>query len=168
MEKSIAFKCLWRIRSCNISGTSFCSIISSLFMRPYNTKAGTVKWRALLIISALVSLCLSDGVGPRLMPLPVSEAAISSAAEVRQSNAPAASGVPSPVKVSSPRVEMAATAQNRAGDRHQQVQTATHAPQGIFKAPAVIILRVHGADGPLLTFTAPISRPPGRGPPRLV
>ena len=137
-------------------------------MRPDDIKAGTVKWRAFLIISALVSLCLSDGVGPRLMPLPVSEAVAASAEVQQQGNAPAASRVPSPAKGSSARVEMAATAQNRAGARHQQVQTATHAPQGMFLAPAVIILKVHGAYGPLLSFTAPVSRPPGRGPPRRV
>ena len=136
-------------------------------MRPGDIKAGMVKWRALLIIGALISLCLSDGVGPRLMPLPVPEAARASA-EVPQGNAPTASRVPSPVKGSTSRVEMAATAQNRAGARHQQSQTATHAPQGMFEAPAVIILKVHGSYGPLLSFTAPVSRPPGRGPPRLV
>lgn len=41
-------------------------------MRLDDIKAGIVKWRGLLIISALVSLCLSDGVGPRFMPLPAS------------------------------------------------------------------------------------------------
>lgn len=136
-------------------------------MRPGDIKAGMVKWRALLIIGALVSLCLSDGVGPRLMPLPVPEAATASA-EVPQGSAPAASRVPSPVKGSGPRVEMAATAHSRAGSPDQQAQTATHAPQGMFEAPAVIILKVRGAYGPLLSFTAPVSRPPGRGPPRLV
>ena len=136
-------------------------------MRPNDIKAGRVKWRALLIIGALVSLCLSDGVGPRLMPLPVSEAATASA-EVQQGDDPTASRAPSPIKGSSARVEMAATAQNRDGARHQQVQTATHAPQRMFIAPAVIILKVHGAYGHLLSFTAPVSRPPGRGPPRLV
>ena len=136
-------------------------------MMPDDIKAGRFRWRVLLIIGALVSLCLSDGVGPRLMPLPVSEAATASA-EVQQGDDPATSRAPSPVKGSSQRVEMAATAQNRAGARHQQVQTAAHAPQGIFLAPAIIILKVHGAYGPLLSFTASVSRPPGRGPPRLV
>ena len=136
-------------------------------MRPDDITAGTVKWRALLIIGALVSLCLSDGVGPRLMPLPVSDAATASA-EAQQGIDPAASRAPSPKKGSGPRIEMAATAQNRAGARHQQAPTATHAPQGMLEAPAVIILKVRGAYGPLLSFTAPVSRPPGRGPPRLV
>ena len=132
-------------------------------MRPYDTKPGTVTWRVLLIIGALVSLCLSDGVGPRLMPLPVSEVA-----KVQQGDQPGASRAPLPTKGSSPRVEMAATAQNRAGARHEQLQTATHAAQGKFEAPAVIILKVHGAYGPLFSFTAQVSRPPGRGPPPLI
>ena len=131
------------------------------------TKARPRIKRGILIICALVSLCLSDGVGPRLMPLPVPEAAPASA-ELRQVNDPAASSVPSPAKGSSPRVVMAAAAQNRAGSPDQQVQTAIHAPQGMFEAPAVVSLKVHGDYGPLLSFSAPVSRPPGRGPPRLV
>jgi hypothetical protein len=126
-----------------------------------------VKWRAFLILGALVSLCLSDGVGLRLMPLPVSEDVVAST-EVQQGIEPAASRTPSPAKVSSPRVEMAVTSQNRASARHQQVQTATHAPQGVFEAPAVIILKVPGAYGHLFSFTTSLSRPPGRAPPRLV
>jgi hypothetical protein len=50
-------------------------------MRQYGIKAGTVKWRALLIIGALISLCLSDTVGPRLLPLPVSEVVTTAAVE---------------------------------------------------------------------------------------
>jgi hypothetical protein len=136
-------------------------------MRPYDIKAGMAKLRALLVLGALVSLCLSDGVGPRLMPLPVSEV-VAASAGAQQGNEPAASRTPSPIKVSSPWVEMAVTSQNRAGARHQQVQTAARDLQGMFEAPAVIILKVPGAYGPLFSFIVPVSRPPGRAPPRLI
>lgn len=130
-------------------------------------KSGMVKWRALLIIGALVSLCLSDSVGPRLMPLPVSEISTTSV-ERQQGIDPKASRAPTSTKGSKPWVEMASTAPNRAGARHKQVQPATHAPQNIFEAPPDIVQDDPAAYGPLFLFTASVSRPPGRGPPRLV
>lgn len=136
-------------------------------MRLDDIKAGIVKWRGLLIISALVSLCLSDGVGPRFMPLPASEV-VTALAEGYQGPEDTASRIPSHTKGANPRIEMAATAQNRAGDRYRQVQPATHAPQGMFEAPEVIISDIPGAYGPLYSLTAFASRPRGRAPPLLV
>lgn len=136
-------------------------------MKPCDTKAGIVNRRALLIVGVLISLCLSDNVGPRLMPLPVAEGVEASAAS-QQSTEPAASRIPSPAKGSGPRVEMAATAQNRAGTRHPQAHAATHAPQGGVVVPEDIIRNVSDAHGPIVFFTTPASRPPGRAPPRLV
>jgi hypothetical protein len=136
-------------------------------MRPYDIKARAGKWRALLIIGALISLCLSDTVGPRLLPLPVSEI-VTAFAEGQPGIEPAASRAPSPTKNSSPRVEMAATAQNRAGADHKHVQAAVHAPRGVLEAPPPIILYALNAHQPLYSLTAQVSRPPGRAPPRLV
>jgi len=136
-------------------------------MRPYDIKAEMAKLRALLILGALVSLCLSDSVGPRLMPLPVSEV-VAASAGAKLCDEFAASRAPSSTKGLITRMEMAATAQNRASARHQQMQTATHAAQGMFEAPAVSILKIHGAYAPLFSFATPVLRPPGRAPPRLV
>ena len=136
-------------------------------MRPYDIKTGTVKWRALLIIGALISLCLSDTVGPRLLPLPVSEAVTIASDEGRQGIEPAASRAPAPTKGSCPRVEMAATAQNRAGADHKHVQVAAHTPRSMFEAPADIILDAPGAFRPLHSASL-VSRPQGRAPPRLI
>lgn len=137
-------------------------------MRPNDLTAGTVKWRALLIIGALISLCLSDTVGPRLLPLPVSEIVTTASVEGQQGIEAAASRVPSSTKGSGPRVEMAATAQNRAGADHKHVQVAAHAPQGVLEVPADIILDGLSAYQPHYSRTAQSSRPPGRAPPRLV
>ena len=136
-------------------------------MRPYDTKAGTVKWRALLIAGALISLCLSDNVGPRLLPLPVSEVVTTASAEGQQGIEPAASRAPAP-KGASPRVEMAATAKNSAGADQKHVQIAAHTPWGVLEAPADIVLNALSARKPLYSLTAQASRPPGRAPPRLV
>jgi hypothetical protein len=137
-------------------------------MRQYDIKAGTVKWRALLIIGALISLCLSDTVGPRLLPLPVSELVTTAPVEGQPGPEPAASRTPAPTKGTSPRVEMAATAQTRAGADHKHVQVAAHTPRGVLQAPAVVILDTLNAYQPLYSLTAQVSRPQGRAPPRLV
>jgi hypothetical protein len=135
-------------------------------MRPDDIKAGTVKWRALLIIGALISLCLSDSVGPRLLPLPISEIVTTASAEGWQGFEPTATHAPAPTKGANPRVEMAATPQNRAGVKH--VQVAAHTPKGMPEAPADIIVDALSAYQPLHRLTALASRPPGRAPPRLV
>ena len=137
-------------------------------MRPDDIKEGTVKWRALLIIGALVSLCLSDTVGPRLLPLPVSEVITITSAEGQQATELSASSGPVPTKGVSPRVEMVATAQNRAGADHQHGQVATHALRGVFDAPPGIILDGLSVYQPLYSLSALASRPPGRAPPLLV
>lgn len=137
-------------------------------MRPDDIKAGIFKWRALLIIGALVSLCVSDGVGPRLMPLPVPEITAASDGEPRGADIEA-SRAPAPSKDSSRWVVMAAVGQNnRAGARHERAQSATHAPQRAFEAPAGIVLVIVDARGPLFPITPRAARPPGRAPPRLV
>lgn len=135
-------------------------------MRSRDIKAGTRTWRALLIIGALVSLCVSDGVGPRLLPLPLSHGDIAYA-EARQGFDPAASRAPAPTKGPGPRVEMAAAPQNRAGAGQQQVQVAAHAPGGVFEAPARVVVGVAAEYRPLSPVAAPALRPPGRAPPRL-
>lgn len=136
-------------------------------MRLDDIKAGIVNWRGLLVIGVLISLGLSDGVGPRFMPLPVSEV-ITASTEKQQGPEDTASRAPSPTTRSNPRIEMAATAQNRAGDARRQVQPATHAPQGMFEVPEDIISDILGAYGPLYSLTAFASRPRGRAPPLLV
>jgi hypothetical protein len=137
-------------------------------MRQYGTKAGRVKWRALLIIGALISLCLSDTVGPRLLPLPISELATTASAEAWTGPELAASRTPPSSKGLGPRVDMAATSQNRAGADHRHAQVATHSPRGVLQAPAGIILGTLNAYKPLYSLSAQVSRPPGRAPPRLV
>jgi hypothetical protein len=137
-------------------------------MRQNGIKAGTVKWRALLIIGALISLCLSDTVGPRLLPLPVSELGTTASAEGWAGPEPAASRTPSHTKGSSPRVEMVATAQIRTGADNKHVQVAVRTPRHVLEAPTDILLDAPNAYQPLYSLTAQVSRPQGRAPPRLV
>lgn len=63
---------------------------------------------------------------------------------------------------------MAAAPQNRAGAGQQQhEQVATHAPGGVFEAPARVVVYVAAEYRPLSVIAAPTARPPGRAPPRL-
>lgn len=43
-------------------------------MRPYGNFLGCSPSKALLVFASLVLLCVSDGIGPRLLPYPSSEA----------------------------------------------------------------------------------------------
>ena len=136
-------------------------------MRQYGTKAGRIKWRALLIIGALISLCLSDTVGPRLLPLPVTELATTAPAEGWPSPETTASRTPPSSKGLGSRVDMAASSQNRAGVDHKHMQEAAQS-SSVLQAPAGIILDTLNAYKPLYSLATQVSRPPGRGPPRLV
>lgn len=123
--------------------------------------------RLIFIIGALVSLCISDNVGPRLLPLPSSQV-ITLAVQSRLGSGSAATRIPAPTQGSSPRVEMAVTPQYRAGDRHQQVLPATHAPQVGLEPPVNILQEAPNNYRPLFSLVALVSVPAGRAPPRLV
>jgi hypothetical protein len=120
--------------------------------------------RAFLVVGALVSLCLSDNVGPRLLPLPdLSEFGSEAHAPGSVSNA---SGEPSRGRLLSARVEMAAP-QNRAGaERHPPLTAALAAKVGLV-TPHAAPLPARSLLQPV-TEPTPFSRPEGRGPPGLI
>jgi hypothetical protein len=123
--------------------------------------------RILIILGALVSLCVSDNVGPRLLPLPlpVSElASVPGAFDQRL----AASGAPAQDKPEGARVEMLTAPQSRAGAHRQSSQAAALPPKfalAVPTAPRPLRWEVHP---PSAESSAPFSRPKGRAPPRLV
>jgi hypothetical protein len=122
--------------------------------------------RILIIFGALVSLCVSDNVGPRLLPLPpVSELASVPGASDRR---PAASGAPAQDKTEGARVEMVTAPQSRSGAHRQSSQAAALAPKfalAVPTAPRPLRWEVHP---PSAESSTPFSRPKGRAPPRLV
>jgi hypothetical protein len=122
--------------------------------------------RALVIFCALLSLCVSDNVGPRLLPLPpVAELASTSGPFDRGQ---AASPTPSQGRTRGARVEMISASQARTGAERQSPQVAAHAPKFELAAPSAP--RSAGRDlyPPFCESSAPFSRPKGRAPPRLV
>ena len=121
--------------------------------------------RGLIVIGALVSLCVSDDVGPRLLPLPSTWSVTAS-----DKSLPAVGdfALPTSVPGEGPGawVEMAATAQLRSGDRHQHEQAATHAAPAA-GPPANLVSGVTAAYHPLFLLSSPVAVPADRGPPRL-
>jgi len=122
--------------------------------------------RLLVMLGALLSLCVSDNIWPRLLPLPpVPE--LASAPEAFDQR-PAASGAPAHDKTEGARVEMVTAPQSRAWAQRQSSQAAAHAPKFALAAPTdprPLRWEVHP---PSAGSSAPFSRPKGRAPPRLV
>jgi hypothetical protein len=122
--------------------------------------------RLLIILGALVSLCVSDNVGPRLLPLPpISE--LASASRTFDSGQ-AASGAPARGKSVGARVQMVTAPQSRAGVHRQSSQAVAHAPKFSLAVPAVPRPLRWEVYPPSAESSAPSSRPKGRAPPRLV
>ena len=122
--------------------------------------------RILIILGVLVSLCVSDNVGPRLLPLPtVSETASTPGPPARGQ---AASRTPAHSRSHGARVEMVSAPQSRAGAERQSPHVAAHAPKFELVIPFLPPSTGRGLYPPPAESSAPFSRPKGRAPPSLV
>ena len=122
--------------------------------------------RILLILGVLLSLCVSDNVGPRLLPLPPAPESVS--APLPSDRGQAASRAPSHGRTSSARVEMVSAPQSRAGAERQSPHAAAHTPKLELAIPSAQHSLRRELYPPLAESSAPFSRPKGRAPPRLV
>jgi hypothetical protein len=122
--------------------------------------------RALLVLGVLVSLCVSDNVGPRLLPLPSSPelASVMGLFELGR----AASPTPSHGRTTGARVEMVTAPQSRAGAESKSPHAAAHAPKFELAVPSAPYSLRRELYPPSAESSAPFSRPKGRAPPRLV
>jgi hypothetical protein len=130
------------------------------------TRVKLIELRALVIIVVLSFLCVSDNVGPRLLPLPSGSASVSEATsgspEDSLSHQPASS------TANAYRVAIMAPANKRAGAEYSPLPVEAHAPNGSF------ILPDGAGSSEQFLFTsprptsAPAWRPAGRAPPILV
>ena len=122
--------------------------------------------KVLLILVVLVSLCVSDNVGPRLLPLP--PIAVAASTPGPADHGLARSPAPSHDRAGGARVEMLSATQRRAGAERQSPQVAAHSP----KFELVVPSRPHSlreeSYPPSAESPAPFSRPKGRAPPRLL
>lgn len=121
--------------------------------------------RVLLILGVLASLCVSDNVGPRLVPLPpITELASTLGASDRGQ---AASPAPSQGRTERARVEMISAPQSRVGAERQSPQVAAYAPKFELAVPSAHYSLRRVKFPPLGESSAPFSRSKGRAPPRL-
>ena len=126
-------------------------------------KTRALSLRALVIFCALLSLCVSDTVGPRLLPLP---GAASASAAGRQA-VEGADVTPAPSRGDSAvvRVAMAPPARKHAGAEHQPLHAVAHAAEGLVTPPADARALVQTTYSSVPASPAAVTRPPGRAPP---
>lgn len=121
--------------------------------------------RAYLIFAALISLCVSNNVGPSFLPLPVVTDRVANNPHENQRET--ASRRPFPSESDSFRVPMMGQTQKRAAKEPQPQRVGTTLRAGLVlpNDPRVATER----SFPVSLFTsASVSRPPGRAPPRLL
>ncbi|HEY9284762.1 MAG TPA: hypothetical protein VIP46_15000 [Pyrinomonadaceae bacterium] len=122
--------------------------------------------RALVVVGALLVLCVSDNVGPRLLPLPPLPELVSTPKPADQRRV--ASRAPSQSRTTGARVEIVSAPQGRAASERQSPQAAAHAPKFALAAPLAPTSPSLEPYQPSGERSAPFSRPKGRAPPRLV
>lgn len=119
--------------------------------------------RALLVIAVLISLCVSNNVGPSFLPLPV---VANRAAENPQENQhDTASRPPSPAESDSFRVPILSHKQKRAAKEPQPQPLGTTLKARLVLPNDVRVATEFGLPTSLFT-SASVSQPPGRAPPR--
>lgn len=128
-------------------------------------KTAKRKARALFILGVLLSLCASDNVGPRLLPLPAPPE--SAAAARHLDHGEAASRAPARGRASGARVEMASTPKSRAGAGRQLTPAVANTPRVGLPSPLVAGLLRGEPYSPVRESYANVWRPRGRAPPQL-
>jgi hypothetical protein len=126
-------------------------------------KSRLFELRSLLVIAAIISLCVSNNVGPNFLPLPVVTDRV--ALDLYESQGHTASQLPSPAGSDSFRVPMMGQKRAVKEPQPQPLGTTLRAgfvlPNDARVATALIF--------PVSLFSsASVSQPPGRAPPRLV
>jgi hypothetical protein len=122
--------------------------------------------RLLIILGVLLSLCVSDNVGPRLLPLPLTPELVS--APTASDHDQATSHTPAHDRTETGRIEMVSPAQSRLGAGQQPSQVAANTPRFELTLPSFHRSLRHGLYSPCTVSSALLLRPEGRAPPRLV
>jgi hypothetical protein len=133
-------------------------------MASVSNKMSPLGLRALVVLGALLSLCVSDTVGPRLLPLP---SQVGQAAERRQSvGEPGCSSAPTSGHPEVVRVAMTAPARKQAGAEQHTTHVTAHAAATHVSAPEPGALSsVQTTYSPTHAASANATRPRGRAPP---
>jgi len=132
-------------------------------MASASTRKSPLALRALVVLGALLSLCVSDSVGPRLLPLP---AASERAAVQRQAFEFAdASSAPTREHPSVVRVAMAAPARKLADDVQHTRHVAESAAESLVTPTNDGRSFTQTTYSPVHATPSAVTRPPGRAPP---
>jgi hypothetical protein len=115
--------------------------------------------RALLVIAALISLCISSNVGPRFLPLPGVIDRVEEQCEKRVGVSRSGG-----TQAESFRVPMMA---QRRAERGTPPQPLAALPKVGFVSPNEVRFAAECSQQSFLFTSASLSRPSGRGPPRL-
>lgn len=118
--------------------------------------------RALLVLATLISLCVSNNVGPSFLPLPVVTDRVPEKSQETQRDR--ASRAPSPAESDSFRVPMMGQALKRAVKEPQPQPLAVTLKAGIVPPVDARVATTLSFPIPLFS-SASVSQPPGRAPP---
>lgn len=132
------------------------------------TIARLLELRALVIIGVLVFLCVSNNVGPRLLPLPISSESTSVEDVLTEGMDNALSRLPANSKADSFRVAIIAPTNRRAGAENSPLSVEAHAPDNSFVPPGNADSSEHFLYTSHPVTPAMVSRSSGRGPPLFV
>lgn len=122
-----------------------------------------VDLRALVVIAALCTLCISNNVGPNFLPLPVVTDRI--AENPQENHRDTASGLPSPVEPDTFRVPMMGYSQKRVVKEPQPQPIAAMLKAGVVLPNDAQVATEFNTQVSRFT-SASVSQPPGRAPPR--
>jgi hypothetical protein len=125
-------------------------------------RSTSLELRALLIFASIISLCVSNNVGPSFLPLPVRTDRVAEKPQEKQRDK--ASRFPSPAESDSFRVPIMSQTQKRAAQEPQAQPLAATIKAGI--APPLDSRVATTFSFPTSLFSSPlVSQPPGRAPP---
>ncbi len=127
-------------------------------MAPETDRMRVLSARSLVIFCALLSLCVSDTVGPRLLPLPAS-------ADRQAVEGTDVTFAPSRGASAVVREAMAPPARRQAGAERHALHVTTGVAGGLVKPPAEIPSSSRDSYSPAPHSSAALTRPPGRAPP---
>ena len=118
------------------------------------------------MLGVVVSLCVADNVGLRLLPFPLVPALVSTPGPSDQG--PAASHSLSHGRTTGARVAMLTAPQSRAEAERPSPHVAAYALKFYLAVPSIPCSHGWEPDPPSAENSASVSRPKGRAPPRLV
>lgn len=121
--------------------------------------------RTLIVVGALISLCISNNVGPCFLPVPLGTDRI--ARDLQKDQHTTASLLTSSAESDNFRVPMMAQKQKRAGTQQRPQALWTAAMSGL-EFPEDVQSVGEFSYAFLLFTSASLSQPPGRAPPRLL